>query len=285
MNTESSDQHNALALKEAPSVEQIVRYVKESEGLSVKDDGEAIFDALAVCLAAEKLDPLLMRVRARANVMRLLSQLSRSTYLVTWIAETMGIEFDGSPVQANEHFGEWDDTRLTQLCALLTVEASKLKTNHEESTALLRSAVLKSEADAATIKKLTDDINKERVEAKAREQLHIDNCLRYTTMLSSYKDVNRFVVSRIDPVTKNTVSYLKLEEDGTLSGVKAFGAATRFSEFSEANDLRIEAIRLRRTKVSKTQRSGIADQYVVIQLALRAVDLQTIIDESPEGEE
>jgi hypothetical protein len=37
--------------------------------------------------------------------------------------------------------------------------------------------------------------------------------------------------------------------------------------------------------VSKTQRSGIADQYVVMQLALRAVDLQTIIDESPEGEE
>lgn len=271
---------------EMPPAQLILKYLRDAgDSLDIKDDGDKVFDALAVAMAAERLDPILMRVRARANVMRLLASLSRSTYLITHLAEMFKIEYDGSPVEADENFGIWDQQRLTRLTALITTHVSAARTTVEESQALLKGAVAKSEADAATIKKLTDDINRERIEADARVKLHADNCVRYTSLLATYNDIPMFVVARVDPTTGNVETYLKVEEDAGLRGVKNFGAATRFKDFAEANDLRIEAIRLRRAKVARLLRASVSSQYAVMQVAVRSVDLQTVIDESPDVEE
>ena len=285
--TESGESASAVeaVATDMPPVTRVLQYLRESVDGVTKADGEQVFDMLAVALAVERLDPILMRIRGRTQVVQLLSQLARSTYLITHLAEMMKVEYDGSPVEADENFGSWDEQRLTRLVALITAEASNLKYRSDEARELLRAAVAKSEADAATIKKLTDDINRERGEADERVRLHSENCIRYTTMLAAYNDLQRFVVARIDPTTGKIGAYLRVEKDGSMQGVPTFNKATRFEDFADANDLRVEAIRLRRAKVDRSQRAAVSAQYVVMQLALRAVDLQTVIDETPDEED
>lgn len=247
-------------------------------------DGKDVFDALAAALAVERLDPIMMRIRGRANVMKLLAQLSRATELVTGIAEHLGLEYDGSPVVQDDNFGSWNTTRSTQLAALIKSRVDAIKARADEQEAVYAQSEARHAADSARIEQQTDQINRERSESEARVALHLESAQRALAMLSAYVDVPRYVVARIDPTTKKVVALLREEED-LLRQVSSVDKATRFGDFGEANDLRLEAIRAKRAKVARPARAVVANQYAVMQLALRSVDFETVVDESPEEED
>lgn len=233
--------------------------------------GASPVDLLLAALIAEKVDPILARIRGRKQVLDLLTHLSTSIGALTHIASLLNIHEDGKPVEESTSFIEWPQDRLRTLATHLACFAASLSIKSNDSMELVQKADARHEADQAMIKKLIDQANEAKSLMDHQRTESLKTILRLNTLLTSHVDMPLFTVARIDSVTGKPLRFFAETEESLHTG--PFETATLYSKYQEAHDIRVEVLKSLRGKLKKAERELVSDSVAVLQVSLRAVSL------------
>jgi outer membrane murein-binding lipoprotein Lpp len=249
--------------------------LKAVKGL--KRPGAEPIDVLLAALVAERVDPILARVRGRSQVTELLRQLSLSIQGITLVAQALGVEIDGSRVVEDANFANWPVDRLSKLVRHLQSQVSSLRARADAMEANIKLADQRDAANQEMIKKLIEQINNERGATDGATQHLKDNILRLNTIIAGYHDHDTYLVAVVDPTTGTPSLYFREEED-RIHTVRKLGPATKFSNYEDAHDLRAEIIRARRSKAPRGQHAAIGQSVAVMRVSLRRVSWEDFVE-------
>lgn len=267
----------------------------------LEDDASDVFDALSAALAAEKVDEIVRRVRNREAVRDILERLSSAIQMLTWVGSTLGVSHpDGTPVVPDRDFSKYSKQSLASITSHIRTRISQLEAEAESFTTERKTL---TEANAA-LQRQVDDL-RAKIEAQAsmfaaQMEDKTERIRETNETLTSLRDVERFYVVRVNPETKDVVSFLRIE-DGKPRGVKEFSDASWFSSFDSANARRNRIINARLQELDdrmkkavrvsedgdisltwkqhfrgKTVRASVRKTYVVMRVVLQPVTLSDV---------
>ena len=230
---------------------EVLEYLQRVE---LVDERESVIDALTLALAAERIDPILTRIRYRSQFLGVVSLLSDAIQTATHVAGVLGVEMDGSPVGATRDFSDWNEDKLRRLAILTEVESGRLRRAAEASAATLAEQAEAIASRDAAVEKLKEELERTRQRIESLIEHYKAELLEVRSALGAQVDTDEFVVAAVDPVTRKPAAYLA-EFDGGWKAVRRFEDAFRFGTFRDAQRVRVRTVVAKRAKLRANQKS------------------------------
>ena len=233
------------------NLSEVLEYLQRTE---LVDERESVIDALTLALCAERIDPILTRLRYRSQVLGVIGLLADAVEAATHVAGILGVEIDGSPVGPTRDFSDWSADKLRRLAILTEVEAGRLRRAADVAGATVEeqtSALVARDAAALALK---EELARTRQRVDSVVEHYKAELLEVRTQLGAQVDTDEFVVAQVDAVTRLPSAYLA-EANGKYKTVQKFDGAKRFSTFREAQRVRVQLLVAKRARLRSTQKS------------------------------
>ena len=239
--------------KHAPNftLSEVLEYLQNTELSPVR---ESVIDALTLALAAERIDPILTRLRYRDQINGIIMRLADAVQCATHIASTLGVELDGSPVGPTRDFSDWDADALRKLAIATEVIAGRLRRDADQATASVEEQLQAMQSRDAEIVSLREALERSNTRVESLVEHYKQELLEARTQLGAVVDAAEFVVALVDPMSREPKEYVGETESGYRVGVP-FGAAARFPDFRSAQSVRVQLIQTKRKQLRSAQKA------------------------------
>ncbi len=185
----------AFARDSEMAAEDLLGYVRNVGPAAQADD---VYAVLARCLAAEVLDPILMKIHYRSQSRDLVLRLAKMTELLTSVAQSFGLDLDGKPVESDRDFSRWGVDKLRRLATVVWSHVESTKHVREEMAVVKKLLAEERAARKAVEEKLASQAASAVALAQVGEESleAVRASIRYAnSLLAEFKEQPMFVVA------------------------------------------------------------------------------------------